>query len=295
MISLIASDMDGTLLTNNMTISPKTVAAIKSAHEHGIEFMVATGRGLSEARPLLTEHGLTPSFITLNGARVFNEHQTLVVNLPLSHSTLQAVVDELEVEHFYFELVTDQGIFSNSRIKRIENIANVIVRLNPDTPFKLAVQLTSARLELMHINYVDDYQFILNDSTYTVLKIIVFSEHGQDEFTSLKTFLATHSDLVVTSSSSNNIEINSIKAQKGLALAAYAEQKGLTMDHVMAIGDNLNDASMIKAAKYGVAMGNAIPLIKELAQKTTATNNEDGVADAIYWAIRLNHEEILGR
>ena len=57
------------------------------------------------------------------------------------------------------------------------------------------------------------------------------------------------------------------------------------MADVMAIGDNLNDESMIASAGMGVAMGNAVPAIKKIAQYVTATNIQDGVAQAIRWGL----------
>ncbi|MCT7750174.1 HAD hydrolase family protein, partial [Lactobacillus gasseri] len=70
-------------------------------------------------------------------------------------------------------------------------------------------------------------------------------------------------------------------AQKGIALMDYAKLQGYQPDEVMAIGDNLNDESMIRMAGIGVAMENAAPEIKEIANFITKTNNENGVAYAI--------------
>ena len=56
---------------------------------------------------------------------------------------------------------------------------------------------------------------------------------------------------------------------------------GIAQDEIMAIGDNENDLSMIEYAGLGVAMGNAIPLVKEAANVITTTNDEHGVAEAI--------------
>ncbi|WP_261807313.1 Cof-type HAD-IIB family hydrolase [Lapidilactobacillus luobeiensis] len=291
MISIIASDMDGTLLNDHMEISPKTVAAIQKAQEAGIEFMVATGRGLSEAKPILQRSGLHPAYITLNGAQVFNTAGDLVVNEPLPKNLAQEVVALLKARQFYFELVTDRGIFSESKVRRIQHVADLLVNLNPDTTYKIAVALAAARLEIVNINYVDDYQELLDDPTIEIMKIIVFSEAGPDAFTTIREKYQSSQELVITSSSPNNIEINSIKAQKGSALLDYARQKGVSAAQVMAIGDNLNDYSMIEAAGVGVAMGNALPAIKEIATFTTATNLNDGVAAAINWALTHEHHD----
>ncbi|THC80712.1 Cof-type HAD-IIB family hydrolase [Lacticaseibacillus rhamnosus] len=291
MIKLIASDMDGTLLNDKMEVSDENAQAIREAQAAGIEFMVATGRGVTEAKPLLAAQNLKPAFITLNGAMVFDEAGKLVVTIPIADDLNDYIVKTLQKDNIYFEVVTNKGVFSDSRVERIQNVADLLVDLNPDTTYKLAVALAAARLELMNINYVDNYQELLDDPTIQIMKFIAFTGERHDILKApTKTFEAT-GKLSVTSSSANNIEVNNIKAQKGYAVEAYAKQRGITMDEVMTIGDNLNDASMIKMAKYGVAMGNAIPEITALAWDTTKTNSENGVAAAIRKAIRVNKAE----
>lgn len=71
----------------------------------------------------------------------------------------------------------------------------------------------------------------------------------------------------------------------------YAKLKNIKKDEIAAIGDNLNDESMIRAAGVGVAMGNAIPLIKDIAQVTTKNNNEDGVAYILNQFIKDNQQK----
>lgn len=288
MIRLIASDMDGTLLNDKLQVSEGNAAAIRRAQAAGIEFMVATGRGLSEAQPLVEAHDLHTAFITVNGARVFDTHGDLTVEAGIDAELVQTILTTLHDAGLYFELVTNSGVYSDSRVRRIQQVADVLVRLNPDTSYKIAVALAAARLELMNINYIDDYNALVQQPGIDVLKVIAFSEAGQDALAPSKAKLLATGNLVITSSAVNNIEINSLQAQKGLALKAYAEKKGFTLDQCMAIGDNLNDESMITMAKYGVAMGNALPHIKDVAWWTTAKNTDDGVAQAIDRAILLN-------
>jgi len=76
-------------------------------------------------------------------------------------------------------------------------------------------------------------------------------------------------------------EILNKEASKGAAVANLAQHLGIKQEEIMAIGDNENDLSMIEYAGLGVAMGNAVPLIKEAANVVTATNDEHGVAEAI--------------
>jgi len=291
MIKLIASDMDGTLLNDKMQVSNGNAQAILDAQAAGIQFVVATGRGLTEAQPLLAAQNLHPAFITLNGAQVFDEKNQLVVDIPLSAAMTTYVSDDLKARGIYFELITNQGIYSDSKVARIQNVADLLVDLNPDTSYKIAVVLAAARLELMNINYVDNYDALLKTPGIEIMKIIAFSPDHQAALDAPKAKFNATGELVVTSSSANNIEINNIHAQKGSALTEFAKQRGISMDEVMTLGDNLNDESMIRQAKYGVAMGNAVPEIKALAWAQTATNLDDGVAKAIQRAIAINQAE----
>ena len=104
MIKLIASDMDGTLLNDKMEVSDENAQAIREAQAAGIEFMVATGRGVTEAKPLLAAQNLKPAFITLNGAMVFDEAGKLVVTIPIADDLNDYIVKTLQKETFTLKL-----------------------------------------------------------------------------------------------------------------------------------------------------------------------------------------------
>ncbi|MEH7307168.1 Cof-type HAD-IIB family hydrolase [Neobacillus drentensis] len=91
----------------------------------------------------------------------------------------------------------------------------------------------------------------------------------------------------ISNSTLKNIEVNSAGVNKAKGLELVCQRLGLEMKNVMAVGDSLNDLAMIKAAGIGVAMGNAQDIVKESADWVTATNEEDGVAKAIYKWVKL--------
>ena len=282
MISIIASDMDGTLLNNEMVVSDFNANAIRQAQQQGVHFIVSTGRRFAEAQPLLAAQGITAPLITLNGAEVYDASGKMLDMVPITNSVARTVFHTLTSQGYYFEVVGNDGIYSNSKAKRIEQIAHLLTNLNPDTTFKIAVSLASARLELMDINYVDNYNELLDDPTKHVMKIIAFSEEGPAKLKPLSDeILAKHSSLKITSSSASNIEINNINAQKGIAVERYANMLNTPMSDVMAIGDNNNDVSMLELAGVSYAMGNASPEVKQLARYITDTNVNDGVGKAI--------------
>jgi hydroxymethylpyrimidine pyrophosphatase-like HAD family hydrolase len=97
--------------------------------------------------------------------------------------------------------------------------------------------------------------------------------------------LKARGDVQVTSSDRNNIELVRTGVGKETALRFVAERLGIAVDQVMSIGDNLNDTGMIREAGFGVAMGNALPEVKEAAGFITASCDEDGVALAIEKAL----------
>lgn len=281
MIKLIVSDMDGTLLNEKMEVSDRNIQAIKDAQNAGIEFLIATGRGLSEAEPFLRNQ-VHPGYITLNGAEVFDNKGEMISSNPISAESQNKVVDYFHKYDIYFEVVTNKGIFSNDREARVNNLANLLVKLNPGTSFKQALRDTQERVKMMPMNFVDSYDHIFNDQSFKIMKLIGFNEHQHKVLAPMKKEITKNiKDVVVTSSSPNNVEINSIDAQKGIALLQYAKKRNISPDEIMAIGDNLNDYSMIRDAGVGVAMKNAIPAIKEIAQIETDNNANDGVAQII--------------
>lgn len=290
MISIIASDMDGTLLNEEMQISSANANAIKQAQAAGVHFAVATGREYREAKPLLEAFGLSVPLITLNGAAIFDVDGKILDMVPITKTSTKLIMHQLEKAGLYYEITTNEGVVSNSRTRRIQTVSRLLETVNPDTPFKLAVAMSSARVELMDIRYVDDYQVLIDDAKIKILKLVAFAENGQKELKPVREAINEKVDVAISSSFENNIEINSPRAQKGIAVQHFADGLNIPMSQVMTIGDNMNDASMLKVAGISYAMGNAIPEIKQLANHLTVTNNEDGVAKAILEQLAQNRQ-----
>ncbi|HLQ39348.1 MAG TPA: Cof-type HAD-IIB family hydrolase [Tetragenococcus sp.] len=281
MLQLIASDMDGTMLNEQMVISDYNVSAIKHAQEKGINFIVSTGRAFKEVKPLLDQAGVSCPLITMNGALVMDQDGKTISSTPLSDQLAQKIILLLKKAGLYFEVITTEGVCSDDKAARIENFANLLESIDATTPYKLAVSLASARMELMDINYVDDYYDLISDPHIQIFKIVVFSSSGPEELKEVREEIAKNKSLVITSSGSNNIEINHFKAQKGLALQSYADSLNIPMDNVMTMGDNNNDLSMIKIAGISYAMGNATKEIKLAANHLTSKNTDNGAGKAI--------------
>lgn len=248
MIKLVACDLDGTLFNSNMTVSEANAQAVKNAQNNGIEFLIATGRAPRESRSILRDANLHTGFINLNGALVFNEAGQLMVKHSIPTQKAIQIVNLLHKAGFYFEVVTENQVYSENLEQRITNVAHLMVDLNPLLDFRQAVAISAGNKTIMNMKQVPSFTELLADPEIEVMKFIAFDSRGHEAFADVKKEIA-------------------------------------------AIGDNLNDESMIRAAGVGVAMGNAIPLIKDIAQVTTKNNNEDGVAYILNQFIKDNQQK----
>ncbi|EGP5617306.1 Cof-type HAD-IIB family hydrolase [Enterococcus faecium] len=285
MIKLIASDMDGTLLDSHMSVSPENAEAIRFANDAGVEFMVATGRNYQEARAALDEVGIDCAMITLNGAQVFDKEGNSLFTVSIPNNQAISVLDILDANGIYYEVATNDGLYSENQAKRIESFASMVATHLPHLTYKMAIAMASAKLELLHITYVDSIRAILEEKNLEVLKIICFHTEGPAVLGPVGKQISLLGDLAVTSSGQNNIEVNHKNAQKGIAVAHVAHERGISLEEVMTIGDNFNDVSMLQVARVSFAMGNAEIEVKDYAKYTTDTNLESGVGKAILRAI----------
>ena len=127
---------------------------------------------------------------------------------------------------------------------------------------------------------VEDEIALVRDGQLSVEKINVFTADRKLR-AMLWERLEGFEGLAVTSSLEYNLEINAAAATKGNGLLCLAEYLGLKPEQTMAFGDGSNDLSMIQAAGLGVAMENAMEILKQQADYITGSNQEDGVASAI--------------
>lgn len=286
MIKLIASDMDGTLLNAQMQISPENIKAIKYAQKMGAEFLVATGRTRNEALPLLQSAGLETGYININGAQVYDTKGNLVLEKPIPRDKALEVIKVLKKSGLYFEVASGEHVYSDSRIRRISNVSDLLVDLNKHLSLKSVVSFAGGSDQVLNVTFVDSFERLFENPNFKVMKFVVFDPAGPQAFNKIRQEIKKIGGLVGTASSSTNLEINNESAQKGIALLDYGQSKNISSNEIMAIGDNFNDESMIKMAGVGVAMDNAVPEIKALASFITKNNNDSGVAHAIYSFIK---------
>lgn len=286
MIKVIASDMDGTLLGEDHKIAPETLSAIKEACDAGIRFMICTGRNFPGAMNELEGADLTCDYIVGSGAEVRDPRQQVVRSTAISPRLCREIYETVRKYPISVTFCTDGDDY---RIGTEEEVEESLIR----------------QIQAFHLNQCRDeirdtelYQRMkrntrvisgieeLEKAGLPVYKLFLFSG-DLEMLDKIRRELEKNQEIAVSSSFENNLEITDVKAQKGPVLKEYIESLGYTMDEVMALGDSLNDYSML-SMDFGatVAMENAVPEIRRVAKYTTRSNVEFGVAYAIRELLR---------
>ena len=137
---------------------------------------------------------------------------------------------------------------------------------------------------------VPDLKETLREHDEPVQKISVFfrPEDKERRRWHLAHFSELFPELLASSSISNNIELNSVRAGKGNGLLALCEALGIAPEDCMSFGDESNDLPMLRAAGRGVAMGNASEALKAAADAVCESNEDAGVGREIRRALGLD-------
>ncbi|KOP71735.1 Cof-type HAD-IIB family hydrolase [Cytobacillus solani] len=284
MIKCIAIDMDGTLLTAAQQITPENLEAIRRAQSKGVEVVIATGRSYTEASFVLDAEGLICPMICVNGAEIRSANKEIVATNSLEKSTARKITAILDRYRLYFEVYTNKGTFTLDEEKAVSIMVDIYMSANPEADVNEVMKVAEKRITKGLVHKVESYDLLFNNDEHQIYKLLAFS-FEQDILSEAKRELLKVEGLAISSSGEENLELTSINAQKGIALEKFAQANGIDMKDTMAIGDNYNDLSMFNLAGLSVAMGNADEVIKAQCDKVTLTNEESGVAKAIWDAL----------
>ena len=280
MIKLIATDIDGTLLNAAHEISQENQEAIKFAQEHGITVVIATGRAFYEANTPVAETDLKVPYICLNGAEVRDETFNIMSTSHLNHSLVSKITSTLKEKDIYYQVYTNRGIYTENPQRDLEIYIDIAERAGQKADVEKIENSIQKRIDNGTLKIVDNYDKIEDIPGELIMKILAFdSDLGKIDLVGQE--LAQSPNLAVSSSSRGNLEITHSDAQKGIALSTIAKQLGIDLKDVMALGDNLNDVSMLERVGYSVAMDNAAPEVKTVAKYVTDSNENSGVGKAI--------------
>lgn len=275
--------MDGTLLNENIEITPRATEAIFRAQEAGLDFAIATGRTVDSGYSLAKNLGITCPFIELNGARLFDREEKLQFTRAIDKEETKELIDIVEDYGIHNEFITQDITYSNQSLEDyVRAFKSVFQAINKNLTDEQAIEKIQGRLSNLNVQTVDDYSFLYQDPHIQVLKTLINADDNLTILADIQQKIEQNlPELIVTSASSNNIEINNLQANKGRAVAEYAASQGYKPSEVITIGDNINDLTMLEWADHSYAVANAHSRAKEAATYLAPSHTEDAVAQII--------------
>ena len=129
--------------------------------------------------------------------------------------------------------------------------------------------------------FIHDLVGYYESHSLPISKINFYCTNMEEREEIVRSLRADELPILYESGLAGNIEMFSTRSGKGNGLTALCEHLDIPLSQVMAIGDSSNDMSMLRAVGFSVAVGNAVPELKAIADAVTGDNAHDGVADAI--------------
>ncbi|MHB1683303.1 MAG: Cof-type HAD-IIB family hydrolase [Bacilli bacterium] len=255
---LIALDLDGTLLTSDKRISPRTKGALQAVMKAGGDVAIATGRPPRTSVPFVRELGLTTPLINFNGALVHGHGMVDISHhTPIDYEVAMAALNvcyEIGIRNLMAEVKDEFYLHSNTcLVDPLMDVGNRAPLAVGDVRTLIASQVTS---------------FVVSPFLDRAFEL---TEALQTQF---------HDTLTVRAwgGAHQTIEVMSNRASKASGLQQVADLLGYDAAQIIAFGDELNDLEMLQYAGTGVAMGNARDVVKSAADFVTDTCDRDGIA-----------------
>ncbi len=258
MYRLLALDLDGTLLTPQKQITPRTFELLCQVSQAGMKLIIATGQTAQVLRAVAAGLPLAAPQIIENGALVIDLVRDVILHEQLIPAELiLPALARLRASGFHRAYHTHERVYVDKGTPRASSW------YRPPVPPAIEVEDVASLYPRRCIK-------IAGIGAAEMLRA------RRREFEDL--FAGR---LYVTQSSFDLLEFLHPAVSKGHALKIIAADLGIRPDEVVAVGDNHNDLGMLRFAGLGVAMGNAHQEVKTEADYVTGSNSEEGVAALI--------------
>lgn len=274
-VNLLALDVDGTLAADGNRVTSATVAALRRAAQAGIVLSLCTGRRYRSAHPILQAVGLPIHAVCLGGAMVKNPGGQTLHSTCFSPDAFQKVAALIRGR--------EQAVIAQCDREGVDFAVDGSVPWNTET----------SRYHRMNQDYAEWRRGLHEEDREDVLVVGCFGERA--EMLSLReaiesSFPDEFSVHILRSVGPDAwyCEILQRGVDKWTGLSGLADALSIPHTSICAVGDELNDVAMVRAAGFGVAVGNARDELKQVADRVIGRNDEDGL-------VPLIEELVLGR
>ena len=261
-IKLIALDLDGTLLTTDKKLTERTKSMLKAAREQGVKVVLTTGRPLKAMDFFLKELGTDGHedeyTITFNGGLVQKNTGEILDKTVFSIDDVSRIYEETEKLNIPLDAISEGIVYQIQSDQE-----SLYAQFNPALTF-VPTAFEDLSSQITYNKCVTAFPQELLDAAIQKISPELFDKY--EIFKSRELLL----------------EWSPKNVHKATGLAKLIEHLGIDRSQVMACGDEANDLSMIEWAGLGVAMQNAVPEVKAVANVVTPMTNDE---EAVAWAI----------
>lgn len=256
---LVAFDLDGTLLGEELLLRPRVLSAIEKMRERGVEGCIVTGRMYRAALPFVRQLQFTAPVVCYQGAAVIDpQTDDVLQDVPLPNAQALDLTAYAKSSGLHVQLYANDRYYCEER-NRYSDLYAKISGVEP-----ILVPSLERQFE-----------------TWDATKVVIIAEPDVVA-QHLPRVQALCGDLAyVTRSIPWFIEVMNSKVNKGKSLEIVARYLDVPMEQVLAIGDSWNDAPLLQAAGFGVAMGSAPNELRAVADAVVGDVESDGVAEAV--------------
>lgn len=253
--SLIATDLDGTLLRGDDTLSDRSLDALAQVAAAGAQHLVVTGRPAPRVRPLLDVLGSRGLAVCGQGAQLYDAGaDRLLWSVTLDRELAETALGKIEAEVGQVYAAVDQD-----GVDGLTLIEPGYLMPHPTLP-------------AVRVRHRDDLW------CEPISKVLLRHPTLSDDELAATARAVVGSLATVTMSGPGTVELQPCGITKATGLALAAEHLGLGAHETIAFGDMPNDIPMFDWAARGVAMDNAHPELKAVADEITLSNEDDGIA-----------------
>lgn len=269
--SAVVSDVDGTLVTDDKTLTPRTQAAVEALRANGIQFSMTSARPPRGMRMLLGPLGITTPVVGFNGGVVANSNLAIITEHLLPSDVARRAVKMLEAGGAQVWIFSGQDWLLRDLNSPYVGLEERTVGFRPTIVGEFGTALDVA---VKIVGVGKDFALL-----------------AQSERDIAAAFANQAS---VVRSQPYYLDITHPLASKDLALSELAKLLAIPLNEIAVIGDGSNDVSMFERSGLSIAMGNASPEVQQAADLVTDSNGKDGFANAIERFI-IGHERVTAR